>query len=117
MVPPGIENCEGGEGEKAQFSLMHCSVLRPNALDDGAKQICFLYKLVEQTFPLNQLEWAIEFGNFSVVEYHDTVRIENGVDAMRNRDDGSVLEHVAAQRHLEHSVRFNVNSGLDDKCQ
>jgi len=96
---------------------MHCSVLRPDAFDDGAKQVRFLYKLVEQTFPLDQLSWAIEFGNLSVIEYHNTVRIKNGVDAMSNGDDGSVLEHVAAQCHLEHGVRFNVNGGLDDKCQ
>ena len=39
--------------EKAQSSLMHGSVLRPDALDDGAKQIRFLHKLVEQPFPFD----------------------------------------------------------------
>jgi hypothetical protein len=93
---------------------MRCSVLRPDALDNGTKQIRFFYKLVEQTFPLDQLGWGIEFGDLSVVEHHDAVRIEDGIDAMSNGDDGSVLEYVAAQCHLEHGVRFNVNGSLDD---
>jgi hypothetical protein len=86
--------------KKTQFSLVHGSVLQPNALDDGAKQIRFPHKLVEQTFPLDQLGWRIEFGNFSVVEHHYAVRIQDGVDAVSNGDNGSVLEHVAAQCHL-----------------
>jgi hypothetical protein len=85
------------KGENARSNLMCCCfVLRPAALGDGAKQIRFLYKLVEQTFPLDQLGWGIEFGNLSVIENYDAIGIEDGVDAMSNRDDSSVLEHVAA---------------------
>jgi hypothetical protein len=93
---------------------VRCSVLRPDALNDGAKQIRFPHKLVEQPSPLDQLRRCIEFGNLAVIKYHDPVGIEDGVDAMSNGDNGSVLEHVAAQCHLEHGVRFNVNGGLED---
>jgi len=88
------------QDEEAKSSHMHCSVLQAATLGDGAKQTRLLYKLVEQTFLIDQLGRAVEFGNLTVIEHYDAIRIEDGVDAMSDGDDGSVLEHVAAQSCL-----------------
>lgn len=47
-----------------------------------------------------------------MVQDHDAIGIEDGVDAMGNRDDRPIFEHGAAQRALEHSVRLDINGRL-----
>lgn len=47
-----------------------------------------------------------------MVEHDDAIGIENGVDPMSDRNDGTILEHTTSQRCLQESIRLDVNGGL-----
>jgi hypothetical protein len=81
-------------GEEAGFSHMHSPVLRPGALD-GAQQVRFPHKFVEQTSSSDQFCRSIEFRDFPMIKYDYAIGVQDGVNAVRDGDDGSVFEHVA----------------------
>ena len=89
----------------------------PSSLFKGIQQPRFPHQLVEQTALLHQLGGCVEFGNSPGAQHDDAVRVEDGVDAVRDRDDGAVLEDVAPQRRLQHCVRLDVDGGLGTLCQ
>lgn len=88
---------------------MHRKLL---AFNNRIKQTCFLDEFVEQSLSTHKGGWCVEFCHPTMVEHHDTIGIEDGVDPMSNSDDGAILERVAAQRALQQSVRLNVNGSL-----
>lgn len=47
-----------------------------------------------------------------MVEHDDAIGIEDGVDPMGDRDDGTILEHATPQRRLQECIRLDVNGGL-----
>ena len=75
------------------------------------QQASLLDQLVKQALPLDQFSRRIELGDFSGLEDDDAVRVENGVDAMGDGDDGAVLEGGSSKRGLQERV------GLDVDCR
>jgi len=47
-----------------------------------------------------------------MVQDHDPVRVEDGVDAVRDGDDGAILEDAASKRTLDMCVRLDVHRSL-----
>ena len=80
---------------------------------ESVQQARLLDELVEQAFLLHQRGGAVEFGHGAVIQHHDAVRVQDGVDAVRDRDDGAILEHATPQRGLQQRVRLDVDGGLE----
>ena len=55
-----------------------------------------LGECIELALPLNQLRGRVELDDLSLVQHHDPITVHDGVDAMRDGDDGAVLENTAA---------------------
>ena len=82
-----------------QFTAFHLHVttlytILHLTLFDTAKQICLLDQVIEQTLPLHKFGGAIELGHCAPVQHDNSIAVEDGVDAVRNCDDGLVLEHA-----------------------
>ena len=45
------------------------------------------------------------------MQNNNPIRVEYGVDSVRDCDDGAVLEHVTSQGCLQHSIGLDVNCG------
>lgn len=80
---------------------------------DASKKTGLPNQLVEQTLLLYQFGRRIEFGHTSVVKYHNAITVENRVDAVGDRNDRPILEHVASERGLQQCIRLHINSGLE----
>lgn len=61
----------------------------------------------------DKLGWGIEFSDGTAIENDDPVRVNDGVNTMRNGDDRSVFENVAAQGALKQYVCLDINGRLD----
>lgn len=61
----------------------------------------------------DEFRWCVEFGHSTVVQNDDTVRVDNGVDAVCNRDYRSVFEDTAAQSLLKKGIGLYIDSGLE----
>lgn len=79
---------------------------------DTSKQTGLSHQLVEQALLFDQFGGRIEFSHTSVVKYHDAVTVKDRVDAVRNRNDRPILEHIASQCGLQQCIRLHINSGL-----
>lgn len=80
------------------------------SLLDTVQQSGFLDQLIEQTLPAHKRCRCVKFSNVSMIEDDDAVRIHDSIDPVRDGDDGSILEHVAAQCSLQHLVSLDVDS-------
>jgi hypothetical protein len=76
------------------------------------EQAGLLGELVEFAATLDQLCGRVELRHTPLVQNDDTIGVDDRVDAVRDRDDGSVLEDAAAQGALQVCVGFYVNRGL-----
>ena len=99
----------GFPAARREAALLRC--------DHAVEQTGLPDELIEQSFPSDQFGRRVKLGDTATIEDHDSVGIENGVDSMRNRDDGPVMEHVTPERRLQQSIRLDVNGSLYDKCQ
>lgn len=91
----------------------HLRDLRRACETIAVNQPSLLGKLVEPTTSLDQLRRRVEFRHPALVQHDDPIRVDDRVDAVRNRDDGAILEDTAAQGTLEQRVCLHVNRGLD----
>lgn len=82
----------------------------------AVNQTSLLSKLVEPATSLDQLRWRVKFRHPTLVEHNDSIRIDDGVDAVRDRNNSAVLEYTAAQGTLEQRVRLHVHRGLSCRC-
>lgn len=78
----------------------------------AVNQACLLGKLVESPALLDQLGWCVEFRHPALFENDDSIRVDDRVDPVRDRNDRSILEDAAAQSALEQRIRLHVNRGL-----
>lgn len=78
----------------------------------GTKETCFFDQLVEQTLAADEFGRSVELSNRAVIQYDDAVTVQDCVDAVRDRNDRPILEHIAAQCRLQHRIRFDIDSGL-----
>jgi hypothetical protein len=76
------------------------------------EQAGLLGELVEFSATLDQLCGRVELRHTPLVQNDDTIGVDDRVDAVRDRNDGSVLEDAAAQGALQVCVGFYVNRGL-----
>lgn len=80
--------------------------------DHAVDKSSFFDQFVEQPLSSNELRWSIEFGNLTTIEDHDAIGIKDSIDAMRNGDDGSLLEDITTQCRLKHGIRLDIHSSL-----
>lgn len=66
-------------------------------------------KRVEYSLLRQQLLGSAKLRHGSLVEHHNAVRVEDRVDAVRDRDDGALRKERAAQCLLQHGVGLNVH--------
>ena len=78
----------------------HLSSLRNDLRLEAFQQPSFPNQLVEQPFPFHERRRRIELCDRTVIENDDAVGVEDGVDAMRDGDDGAILEGLAPQSGL-----------------
>lgn len=64
---------------------------------DLVEESSFSHEFVEKASLLHELRRRIEFCHLALLEDYDTIRVQNGVDPMRNGDNSSVIEHGTAQ--------------------
>lgn len=64
---------------------------------------------MEDATLLDQLLRRVELGYLTLVEHDHAVAVKDGVDTVRDCDNGTVGEQVAAQRLLEQRVRLHVH--------
>lgn len=91
----------------------HLRDLRRASETVAVYQPSLLGKLVEPATSLDQLRRRVEFRHPALVQHDDPIGVDDRVDAVRNRDNGAILEDTAAQGALEQRVRLDVNRGLD----
>lgn len=91
----------------------HLRDLRGAGETIAVNQASFLGKLVEPATSFDQLRWRVELRHTALVQDDDSIRINDGIDAVRNRDDGAVLEDTATQGTLKQCVRLYVDCGLE----
>lgn len=70
-------------------------------------------KLIEFAATLDQLRRRIKLSHSPLVQNDDPVRVNDGVDAVRNGNNGSIREDAAAQGPLQQCIRFHVHCGLE----
>lgn len=56
---------------------------------------------------------CVEFGYSTAVQNNDTVRVDNGVNAVCNRDYRSIFEDTATQCLLKKGISLYIDSGLE----
>lgn len=91
----------------------HLRDLRGAGETVAVKQTSLLSKFVEPATSLDQLRRRVEFRHSTLVQHNDSVRVDDRVDAVRDRNNGAVLEYTAAQGTLEQCVRLHVDRSLD----
>ena len=79
---------------------------------DTAQQIRFFNQIIKQSFPAHQLGGRVELSYSPPIQYDNTIRIKNCVDAVSDGDDGFVFKHAGAQSSLEHSIGFYIDCSL-----
>lgn len=95
-------------GSMQVYQLFCC-----NADVDASKKTSLPHQLVEQALLLYQFGRCIELGHTSVVKHHDAVTVKDRVDAVGDRNDRPILEHVASESGLQQCIRLHINSGLE----
>lgn len=82
--------------------------IQSHAIDEAR----FFDEFKEDPLPPDKLCGRIKLGHLAAVEDHDPIGVKNSVDSMCNRDDGPILEDIAAQGRLKQGVRLDVNGSL-----
>lgn len=78
----------------------------------AVQQIGFLSELIEFAASLDQLRRRVKLRHAALVQDHDSIGIDDGVDAVRNRNDSAILEGATTQCALEECVCLHIHSGL-----
>lgn len=84
------------------------------ALFNAVEEVGFLDQLVEEALLLHQFGGCIELSHCAPVQHNDAVAVKNCVDAVRNGDDGLVLEHVGPQGGLQQCIGLYINGSLQN---
>jgi len=98
----------GGGSPGGRTVILHAST--PVSLLNAVQQSGLLDQLIEQPLLVHKSCRCVKFCNVSMIEDDDTVRVHDSVDPVRDCDDGSIFEHVAAQCRLQHSISLDVDS-------
>ena len=69
----------------------------------------FTHQLVEQAPPVDEGSRGVKFGHSALLENDNPIRIEDSVDPMSDRDDGTIIEDVAAKCCLQQGVCLDVD--------
>ena len=65
-------------------------------VSEVVQQACLPDEFVEKPSSADQFPRGIEFGHLSLLQHDDAIRVQDRVDSMRNRDDGTIFEYVAS---------------------
>lgn len=79
---------DAGRGLRLITADWCCTLLRQETV--GVKQASLLGELVELTTLLDQRRRRVELRHAALVEHDDSIRVDDRVDAVRNRDDRAV---------------------------
>jgi hypothetical protein len=61
---------------------------------------------------LHEVSRCIKLGNLASGQDHDTIRVDDRVDAVRDGDDGAILERSAPECRLEQCIGLDVDGRL-----
>jgi len=81
----------------------------PRAPTSSVSQPSLLDKPVEGTPLADEVLGRAELRDLTLIKHDDAVRVEDGVDAVGDGDDGAVREKGRAQRRLQHAVCLHVH--------
>jgi hypothetical protein len=59
-----------------------------------------------------KLGGSIEFGHLALSQNDNLVAVQDGVDAMCNRDNCPILKYAASKSSLKERIRLNIDSSL-----
>jgi hypothetical protein len=67
----------------------------------------FFDQFVEQSFLANKCIRRVEFSNLPLLEDYDAIRVQDGIDTVRDGDDRPVSKHAAPQSRLQKRIPLN----------
>ena len=68
----------------------------------------FFDQFVEQSFLANKCIRRVEFSNLPFLEDYDAIRVQDGIDTVRDGDDRPVSKHAAPQSGLQKRICLNI---------
>jgi len=68
-------------------------------------------QLIEQALLLHQHLRRIKLLNLTLLQHHNAIAIQDGINAMRNRNNGPLGKQGTSQGSLQESIGFDVHGG------
>jgi hypothetical protein len=102
--PPSLRAHIRGAGVPLVLAWHSCAVSK------AVQESGFADQFVEQASSVDELCRSVKFRNLALLQHYDSIRVQNGVDTVRYRDDGTIVEDATPQSGLQHGICFDVNS-------